>query len=100
MIVLLIFHGDKPKRSLIPSYLIIFNEIDRMSRLPQQDMRSWTYMVTSTHETWFGVRCVNTSKPAAKGAIVMQTAAFILVALYDGLIGVASRAMETIDQLA
>ncbi|KAK9100748.1 hypothetical protein Scep_024178 [Stephania cephalantha] len=58
------------------------------------------YMVTSTHETWFGARCVNTSKPAGEGAIVMQTAAFILVALYDGSIGAASRAMAAIDQLA
>ncbi|KAH7514445.1 hypothetical protein FEM48_Zijuj11G0090300 [Ziziphus jujuba var. spinosa] len=58
------------------------------------------YIITSIHENWFCARCMNTSKPAGEGAIVMQTAAFILVALYDGSIGSASRAMNAVDQFA
>ncbi|KAF7829121.1 Profilin domain-containing protein [Senna tora] len=65
------------------------------------------YLVTSIHENWFSARCMNTSKPAGEGAIVMQTAAYILVALhtpsihnrYEGSIGSASRAMAAADQL-
>ncbi|KAF8380857.1 hypothetical protein HHK36_028352 [Tetracentron sinense] len=57
-------------------------------------------MVTSIHENWFCARCVNTSKPTGEGVIVMQTAAFLLVALYDGSIGSASRAMMVVDQFA
>ncbi|PON41675.1 Profilin [Parasponia andersonii] len=56
------------------------------------------YVVTSIHENWFCARCMNTSKPAGEGAIVMQTAAFILIALYDGSMGSASRAMVAVDQ--
>ncbi|KAF5936070.1 hypothetical protein HYC85_027199 [Camellia sinensis] len=56
------------------------------------------YVVTSIHENWFSARCMNTSKPAGEGAIVMHTAAFLLVALYDGSIGSASRAMVVVDQ--
>jgi len=58
------------------------------------------YVVTSIHETWFCARCMNTSKPAGEGVIVMQTTAFLLVALYDGSIGSASRAMVAVDQFA
>ncbi|KAI9177757.1 hypothetical protein LWI28_018923 [Acer negundo] len=58
------------------------------------------YMVTSIHENWFCARCMNTLQPAGEGAIVMQTKAFILVALYEGSIGSASRAMLSVDQLA
>lgn len=58
------------------------------------------YVVTSIHENWFCARCMNTSKPAGEGAIVMQTTAFLLVALYDGSIGSASRAMVAVDQFA
>ncbi|CAL5435830.1 unnamed protein product [Camellia sinensis] len=58
------------------------------------------YVVTSIHENWFSARCMNTSKPAGEGAIVMHTAAFLLVALYDGSIGSASRAMVVVDQFA
>ncbi|KAL2345817.1 hypothetical protein Fmac_007102 [Flemingia macrophylla] len=57
------------------------------------------YLVTSIHENWFSARCINTSKPAGEGAIVIQTAAYILVALYEGSIGPASRAMAAADQL-
>ncbi|MQL82313.1 hypothetical protein Taro_014782 [Colocasia esculenta] len=56
------------------------------------------YIVTSIHEHWFCARCVNTSKPAGEGVIVMQTAAFLLVALYEGSVGAASRAMAAVDQ--
>lgn len=58
------------------------------------------YLVTSIHESWFSARCMNTSKAAGEGAIVMQTAAFLLVGLYDGSIGSASRAMVAVDQFA
>ncbi|XP_044501214.1 uncharacterized protein LOC123222482 isoform X2 [Mangifera indica] len=57
------------------------------------------YVVTSVHENWFCARCMNTLKPAGEGAIDMQTKAFLLVALYDGSIGSASRAMLSVDQL-
>ena len=57
------------------------------------------YLVTSIHENWFSARCINTSNPAGEGAIVMQTAAYILVSLYEGSIGPASRAMAAADQL-
>ncbi|PSR91733.1 ATP-dependent zinc metalloprotease [Actinidia chinensis var. chinensis] len=56
------------------------------------------YIVTSIHENWFCARSMNTSKPAGEGAIVMQTAAFLVVGLYDGSIGSASRAMGAVDQ--
>ncbi|WCJ31613.1 Profilin family protein [Euphorbia peplus] len=56
------------------------------------------YMVTSIHDNWFSSRCLNTSKPAGEGAIVMQTAAFLLVAFYDGSSDAASRAMVAVDQ--
>ncbi|KAJ9707658.1 hypothetical protein PVL29_002618 [Vitis rotundifolia] len=58
------------------------------------------YLVTSIHDGWFCARCMNTSHPAGEGAIVMQTTSFILVALYDGSIGSASRAMVDVDQFA
>ncbi|KAJ0111083.1 hypothetical protein Patl1_02656 [Pistacia atlantica] len=57
------------------------------------------YLVTSIHENWFCARCMNALNPAGEGAIVMQTKAFLLVALYDGSIGSASRAMLSVDQL-
>ncbi|MBA0826754.1 hypothetical protein Goarm_011577 [Gossypium armourianum] len=56
-------------------------------------------------------QCLNTSKSAGEGAIVMQASVFLLVALgilvvkasvfvrYDGSIGLASRAMASVDQL-
>ncbi|KAL6530827.1 hypothetical protein OROGR_014687 [Orobanche gracilis] len=58
------------------------------------------YLVTSIHESWFCARCLNTSKQAGEGAIVMQTSTFLLVGLYDGSIGSASRAMVAVDQLS
>ncbi|KAJ6944806.1 hypothetical protein NC652_009986 [Populus alba x Populus x berolinensis] len=48
----------------------------------------------------FCARSMTTSKPAGEGAIIMQTSAFLLVALYDGSIGAASRAMVAVDQFA
>lgn len=57
-------------------------------------------MVTSIHENCFCARSLTTSKPAGEGAIIMQTSAFLLVALYDGSIGAASRAMVAVDQFA
>ncbi|KAJ0985788.1 hypothetical protein J5N97_004144 [Dioscorea zingiberensis] len=56
------------------------------------------YIVTSIHEHWFCARCLNTSKPAGEGVIVMQTAAFLLVAMYEGSISAASQAMVAVDQ--
>ena len=38
-------------------------------------------MVTSIHENWFHARCMNTAKASGEGAVVMQTKAFLLVAL-------------------
>ncbi|KAK6129875.1 hypothetical protein DH2020_036393 [Rehmannia glutinosa] len=58
------------------------------------------YLVTSIHESWFCSRCLNTSTQAGEGAIVMQTSAFLLVGLYEGSIGSASRAMVAVDQLS
>ncbi|KAK6116928.1 hypothetical protein DH2020_049303 [Rehmannia glutinosa] len=58
------------------------------------------YLVTSIHESWFCARCLNTSTQAGEGAIVMQTSAFLLVGLYEGSIGSASRAMVAVDQLS
>jgi hypothetical protein len=57
-------------------------------------------IITSIHENWFAARCLNTSQPAGEGAIVMQTAVYVLVALYDGSIGSASQAMAAADQFA
>ncbi|XP_031496132.1 uncharacterized protein LOC116261490 [Nymphaea colorata] len=56
------------------------------------------YLVTSMHENWFCMRCINTSKPTGEGAIVMKTASFILIAMYDGSISAASQAMAAVDQ--
>ncbi|KAK4745742.1 hypothetical protein SAY87_012054 [Trapa incisa] len=58
------------------------------------------YMITSIHENWFSARCMDTLAPVGEGAIVMQTAAFILVALYVGSVGAGSRAVVVADQLA
>ncbi|ONK59888.1 uncharacterized protein A4U43_C08F11990 [Asparagus officinalis] len=58
------------------------------------------YLVTSIHDHWFSARCVNASKPAGEGVIVMQTAAYLLVAMYDGSIGSASQAMAAVDQFS
>ncbi|KAH6774337.1 Profilin family protein [Perilla frutescens var. hirtella] len=56
------------------------------------------YLVTSIHENWFCARCMNSAKHSGEGAIVMQTSAFLLVGLYEGSIGSASRAMMAVDQ--
>ncbi|KAM3264184.1 hypothetical protein P3S67_003828 [Capsicum chacoense] len=58
------------------------------------------YLVTSIHESWFCARSMNTSKPSGEGAILMHTGAFLLIGLYDGSIGSASRAMVVLDQFA
>ncbi|CAH1447222.1 unnamed protein product [Lactuca virosa] len=58
------------------------------------------YVVTSIHESWFCGRCMNTSKPAGEGAIVYKTPSFLFVALYEGSIGAASRAMAAVDRFA
>ena len=39
-------------------------------------------LVTSVHDHWYCARCVNTTNPAGEGAIVVQTAALILVTMY------------------
>nr|ADE75881.1 unknown [Picea sitchensis] len=57
------------------------------------------YLVTSVHDHWYCARCVNATSPAGKGAIVVQTAAFILVTIYEGSIGAASEAMAATDYL-
>ncbi|XP_011072985.1 uncharacterized protein LOC105157982 isoform X1 [Sesamum indicum] len=58
------------------------------------------YLVSSIHESWFCARCLNTSMQAGEGAIVIQTSALLLVGLYEGSIGSASRAMVALDQFA
>ncbi|GLJ11425.1 hypothetical protein SUGI_0167060 [Cryptomeria japonica] len=57
------------------------------------------YMVTSVHDHWYCARCINTTNPAGEGAIIVQTAAFILVTIYEGSIGAASEAMAATDYL-
>ncbi|RZC49004.1 hypothetical protein C5167_017431 [Papaver somniferum] len=69
-------------------------EDESSSQDPNQDI------VTSIHETWFCARSLNTSRPAGEGAIVMQTASFLLIGMYDGSIGAASRAMVAVDQFS
>ncbi|KAI7756958.1 hypothetical protein M8C21_010002 [Ambrosia artemisiifolia] len=61
-------------------------------------VQSNQYNITSIHESWFCARCMNTSKPAGEGAIVYKTPSFLLLALYDGSIGAASRAMAAVDR--
>ncbi|XP_074587768.1 uncharacterized protein LOC141843620 isoform X1 [Curcuma longa] len=58
------------------------------------------YLVTSIFENWFCARCVNTFNPGGEGAIVMQISSQLLVAMYEGSIGSASRAMVAADQLS
>ncbi|XP_076959326.1 uncharacterized protein LOC143635356 [Bidens hawaiensis] len=58
------------------------------------------YVITSIHESWFCGRCINTSKPAGEGAIVYKTPPFLFLALYEGSIGAASRAMAAVDRFA
>lgn len=58
------------------------------------------YLVTSIHENWFHARCMNTAKPSGEGVVVMQTAAFLLVALYEGTVGSASCSVTAADQFA
>lgn len=58
------------------------------------------YLVTSIHENWFHARCMNTAKPSGEGVVVMQTAAFLLVAIYEGSIGAASCVVAAADQFA
>ncbi|XP_020583275.1 uncharacterized protein LOC110026611 [Phalaenopsis equestris] len=56
------------------------------------------YLVTSIHEHWFCARCINTSRPAGEGVIIMQIAAYLLVAMYEGSIGSATQAMAAAEQ--
>ncbi|KAL8216458.1 hypothetical protein R6Q57_023295 [Mikania cordata] len=58
------------------------------------------YVVTSVHESWFCGRCINSSKSTGEGAIVYRTPSFLFLALYDGSIGAASRAMAAVDRFA
>ncbi|KAL9679601.1 hypothetical protein QQ045_017467 [Rhodiola kirilowii] len=58
------------------------------------------YLVTSIHESWFSARSMNSTNPAGEGAIVMQTAAFLLIGVYEGSVDSASRAMFAVDQFA
>ncbi|CAO2813977.1 unnamed protein product [Amaranthus hypochondriacus] len=58
------------------------------------------YLVTSIHENWLHGRCMNTTKASGEGVVVMQTAAFLLVAQYEGSIGCASCAVSAADQFA
>ncbi|XP_010536178.1 PREDICTED: uncharacterized protein LOC104811225 [Tarenaya hassleriana] len=87
---------------LYPVDLRQFIDFIRRGNLPTETfvLGSNQYLVTSVHENWFAARCLNTTQPAGEGAIVLQTSAHVLVALYDGSIGSASRAMAAVDQFA
>lgn len=87
---------------LYPVELKQFIDFMRRGNLPTDTfvLGSNQYIITSIHENWFAARCLNTTQPAGEGAIVMQTAVFVLVALYDGSIGSASRAMAAADHFA
>lgn len=45
-------------------------------------LENFVDIITSVHENWFAARCLNTTQPAGEGAIVMQTAVYVLVALW------------------
>ncbi|KAI3877929.1 hypothetical protein MKX03_005724 [Papaver bracteatum] len=85
-----------------PIELCSFLEFIKLNNLPGESffIGSNEYIVTSIHETWFCARSLNTSRPAGEGAIVMQTASFLLIGMYDGSIGAASRAMVAVDQFS
>ncbi|KDP28063.1 hypothetical protein JCGZ_19471 [Jatropha curcas] len=85
---------------MIELLINLFKGLDLHSGLACVSYSAPNNLVTSIHENWFSARCVNTSKPAGEGAIVLQTAVFLLVALYDGSVGAASRAIVAIDQFA
>ncbi|KAL0727497.1 hypothetical protein Bca4012_023590 [Brassica carinata] len=87
---------------LYPVELKQFIDFMRRGNLPTDTfvLGSNQYIITSIHENWFAARCLNTTQPAGEGAIVMQTAVYVLVALYDGSIGSASRAMAAADHFA
>ncbi|CAH8345954.1 unnamed protein product [Eruca vesicaria subsp. sativa] len=87
---------------LYPVELKQFIDFMRRGNLPTETfvLGSNQYIITSIHENWFAARCLNTTQPSGEGAIVMQTAVYVLVALYDGSIGSASRAMAAADQFA
>ncbi|XP_010434426.1 PREDICTED: uncharacterized protein LOC104718383 [Camelina sativa] len=87
---------------LYPVDLKQFIDFMRRGNLPTESfvLGSNEYIITSIHENWFAARCLNTTQPAGEGAIVMQTAAYVLVALYDGSIGSASQAVAAADQFA
>ncbi|VVB12446.1 unnamed protein product [Arabis nemorensis] len=88
--------------NLYPIELKQFIDFMRRGNLTTETfvLGSKQYLVTSVHEDWFAARCLNTTQPAGEGVIVMQTAVYVLVALYDGSIGSASEAMAAADQLA
>ncbi|KAI3993169.1 hypothetical protein MKX01_009912 [Papaver californicum] len=85
-----------------PVELCSFLEFIKLNNLQGESffIGSNEYIVTSIHESWFCARSLSTSRPAGEGAIVMQTASFLLVGMYDGSIGAASRAMVAVDQFA
>ncbi|MCL7042210.1 hypothetical protein MKW94_005353 [Papaver nudicaule] len=94
---LLLFRISFPSSSTqLNSYVMFIND----ENLYLLVLICHTNIVTSIHESWFCARCLNTSKPSGEGAIVMKTASFLLVGMYDGSIGAASRAMVAVDQFA
>ncbi|KAB5564339.1 hypothetical protein DKX38_004393 [Salix brachista] len=85
-----------------PTEVSQFVDFVRRNKLQSEDFTIGQnqYVVTSIHESCFCARSVTTSEPAGEGAIIMHTSAFLFVALYDGSIGAASRAMVAVDQFA
>ncbi|KAM7274588.1 hypothetical protein ACFE04_016454 [Oxalis oulophora] len=92
--------AEQEGKKTLPVELSQFVDFVKRNKLHTESfiIGSNQYIVTSIHENWFCARCVNTLKPAGEGALVMQTSAFVLVALYEGSIGSASRAMAAADQ--
>ncbi|KFK28598.1 hypothetical protein AALP_AA7G018200 [Arabis alpina] len=88
--------------NLYPVELKQFIDFMRRGNLTTETfiLGSKEYLVTSVHDNWFAARCLNTTQPSGEGAIVIQTAVYVLVALYDGSIGSASQAMAAADQFA
>ncbi|CAA6673250.1 unnamed protein product [Spirodela intermedia] len=92
--------AEQQGTNLTPADLCAFMDFVRRNDLQKElfSIGPNQFLVTSIHEHWFCARCVNTSKPAGEGAIVMQAASFLLVALYEGSVGAASSAMAAVDR--
>ncbi|XP_021905889.1 uncharacterized protein LOC110820641 isoform X3 [Carica papaya] len=75
--------AEQEEIKLSPVELTQFVDFVKCSKLQTESfiIGANQYLVTSIHEHWFYARCMNPGKPDGEGAIVMQTAVFLLVAL-------------------